>query len=82
MRSTNTTLSPLHSSVRKLRGFSTPLNMTAVTMTHEQSEAMQKIALSIFADCSNRGLAFSDALVAVYLSGLEHGVTGSQEPAH
>ena len=72
-------LHPLHQSVRRLRGRSTPINMTAVTISHEQSEAMQRIALSIFTDCSNRGLAFSDALAAVYLSGLEHGVTGSRE---
>ena len=72
------TLRPLHYSVRKLRGRSTPINMSAVELTPDQSDAMQKIALSIFADCSNRGLAFSDALTAVYLSGLEHGVTGMQ----
>lgn len=72
-------LSPLHQSVRRLRGRSTPVNMDAVTLTPEQSEAMQKIALGIFADCSNRGVAFSDALTAVYLSGLEHGVSGSRD---
>lgn len=71
-------LSPLHPSVRRLRGMSVPFNMDAVTITTEQSEAMQGIALSIFADCSNRGLAFSDALMAVYLSGLGHGVSGSR----
>lgn len=73
-----TTLEPLHQCVRKLRGNSTPLGMTSVSMPHEQSLAMQQIALDIFADCSNRGLAFSDALMAVYLSGMEHGVTGLQ----
>jgi hypothetical protein len=72
-------LCPLHQSVRRLRGRGTPRNMEAVTISHEQSETMQKIALSIFTDCSNRGLAFSDALTAVYLSGLEHGVTGSSQ---
>lgn len=72
-----TELAPLHQSVRRLRGMNTPINMTAIMLKPEQSEAMQRIALSIFADCSNRGLAFSDALMAVYLSGLEHGVTGS-----
>lgn len=72
-------LSPLHNSVRRLRGLSTPSNMDAVTLTPEQSEAVQEIALSIFADCSNRGIAFSDALTAVYLSGVEHGVSGSKD---
>lgn len=70
-------LEPLHQSVRRLRGMSTPINMSAVTLTPEQSEVLQRIALSIFTDCSNRGVAFSDALMAVYLSGLEHGVSGS-----
>lgn len=68
-------LVPLHQSVRRLRGLSTPINMASITLTPEQSEAMQRIALGIFADCSNRGLAFSDALMAVYLSGLEHGAS-------
>jgi hypothetical protein len=73
-------LAPLHPSVRKLRGSSTPLNMSVMTVSHEQSEAMQKIALGIFADCSNRGLAFSDALAAIYLSGLEHAFSALPSP--
>lgn len=53
-----------------------PLNMTAMRLPSELHEAMMGIALGIFADVVNQGRAFQDAILAVYLSGINHGVEG------
>lgn len=39
----------------------------------EVTEAATKIALDIFTDCTNVGVPFQEALLAIYLSGLQHG---------
>jgi hypothetical protein len=45
----------------------------------EHKEAATRIALSIFVDCSNVGIPFQEALLAIYLSGLQHGSALSKE---
>lgn len=50
-----------------------PRLMDSLEMTYEQKVAMSDIALKVFADCSNVGHGFGDAILAVYLSGLHHG---------
>lgn len=42
-------------------------------MTHCMRETLTNIALRVFADCTNSGVGFQDALLAIYLSGLQHG---------
>jgi len=57
-----------------------PRNMAKCKMPSEaHREALTNIALEIFADCTNVGVPFQDALLAIYLSGLEHGHTITQK---
>lgn len=63
-------LFPVHSS---LRGFQrTPANMARVSIPTPHREALTNVALRIFADCTNSGVGFQEALLAIYLSGLQH----------
>lgn len=48
-------------------------------MQREQYEALVNVAVSIFTDCTNVGVSFQDSLLAVYLSGLQHGYATTQE---
>jgi hypothetical protein len=47
--------------------------MERTTMSPEMYEGLHNIAVSIFTDCANIGVPFQDCLMAVYLSGLQHG---------
>jgi hypothetical protein len=72
------TIGPIHYSLAGKRML--PRHMERLGMDREHYEAGVNIALSIFADCTNVGVSFQDALLAVYLSGLNHGASLSQEP--
>jgi hypothetical protein len=48
-------------------------------VSHEQANGLEEIAVSIFCDCANVGVPFGRAFLAVYLSGLEHGSTGTRD---
>jgi hypothetical protein len=54
-----------------------PRNMTSLAMDAELRMGLEKIALGIFVDASNAGLPFQRALLAVYLSGIDHGAKGT-----
>lgn len=72
---------PVHPSVRAIlaQGHTfRPKDMDRLPTTPEQRELLHRIAMSIFADCTNVGVPFQDALVAVYLSGINHGVNLSR----
>ena len=75
---TGARLNPVHHSVRK-RGKIKPNNMARAEMSAEQYETLLNVALKIFADCSNVGQSFNDAILAVYISGLEHGARSNME---
>lgn len=45
----------------------------------ETREMLTCVAMDIFADCTNAGVPFQDAITAIYLSGLEHGVNGLKD---
>jgi len=47
--------------------------------SREQIDAATNLALSIFADCSNVGIPFQESLLAIYLSGLQHGCEITKE---
>jgi hypothetical protein len=68
-------IEPRHASVvgkpRPPRGFD------RVVITHEQREAIQRIALDVFSACANAGLSLQEILAAVYLTGLENGASAS-----
>jgi hypothetical protein len=51
--------------------------MSSVVLDNETLEALTGIALSIFTDCANAGKTFQEALLAVYISGVEHGSQAS-----
>lgn len=56
-----------------------PYNMETIKVPHEVREGLTNVALSIFTDCCNANCSFQDAILAVYLSGLEHGMGGGEE---
>lgn len=53
----------------------TPMDMEKARMGADQVQAAQRVALSIFTDMSNNGFSLQESLAAVYVSGLEHGVS-------
>lgn len=66
---------PIHGSLYRYRGVARlkPINMDPFPLTEEQRLVATKIALDIFTDCVNAAVTFQDAILAIYLSGLEHG---------
>lgn len=64
-------LHPIHFSLAGKRRL--PRNMDRIIAPRERVDDLTKVALSIFVDCSNSAVPFQDALLAVYLSGLQHG---------
>jgi hypothetical protein len=75
----STALHPVHWSLRGLQR--QPRGLERMTVPSEIKDGLVNIALSIFTDMSNSGQPFQDALLAVYLSGIEHGqAAGSPAP--
>lgn len=69
-------LHPVHFSIRAMLAKGTkfkPRAMSSVRMARDDYEAMQRVAMEIFADCTNVGVPFQEAIAAVYLSGLQNG---------
>lgn len=64
-------IQPVHHSLKGLR--TTPYNMARANIDREHYEALVNVAVSIFTDCTNVGVSFQDSLLAIYLSGLQHG---------
>lgn len=64
-------LVPIRPDVARLRRV--PRGMDKVKIGWESKQAMTKVALSIFTDVTNLGYSFQDAVLAIYLSGLQHG---------
>jgi len=70
-------IGPIHHSVIGKRIL--PRDMDRAKMDRDNYEGAVNIALSIFADCTNVGVSFQDALLAIYISGLNHGATITKE---
>lgn len=67
---------PVHPSVRQLLAEGRrlrPRAMESVKMDRDQYECLQRVAMEIFADCTNVGMPMQEAIASVYLSGLQHG---------
>lgn len=47
-----------------------PRGMTRAKVTPEQTQIIQTLALSVFTDMSNAGLALREVLAAVFMSGM------------
>ena len=56
-----------------------PLDFTKKAMTPDQREVISKIAMSTFVAMANKGHTFESCLSSIYLTGLEHGVSGIRE---
>lgn len=69
---------PLHHSIAG-RAPRLPNNMERMQVPAEMREGLTNIALSIFADAVNAGQPFQQALLAIYLSGLQHGAAITKE---
>lgn len=50
-----------------------PYKMDTLRMPRDTVEGLTVVALDIFSDCVNVGVPFQEAILAVYLSGLNHG---------
>ncbi len=75
-------LRPMHKSMLGSQGWRrTPVNMSCMEIDEDTKMAVTEIALSIFTDCINSGKTFQDAILAIYLSGLENGAEASKENA-
>ena len=66
---------PLHRSIRGRPRI--PHNMDRITIPPDMLEGLTTIAMDSWTDCINAGRPFQDALLAVYLSGLENGAEAS-----
>lgn len=67
---------PLHHSIMRLRREGKgvrPKDMEKISIPTDMRDGLFEIAMSIFTDCVNVGTSFQDSLLAVYLSGLQHG---------
>ena len=56
-----------------------PANMTHAKMQSEDKERLTNMVLEMFTDCVNVGQPFQVALLAIYLSGLQHGAAIAKE---
>ena len=72
------TINPIHSSLYP-RAVRKPRNMDYARLPDGAKDDLSRIAMSIFADCTNVGVPFQDAILAVYLSGLCHGSASGKE---
>jgi len=73
------TLHPLHHSMRNHVIRRTPRDMSSVHLDHETGETLTKVVLAIFADCINSGKPLQDALLAIYLSGMNHAIEARKD---
>lgn len=71
-------LSPINSSA-PLGGIK-PRDMTALRLSGNQKRFVQEVALGVFADMTNAGKTFQDALAAIYLSGVVHAQRDAATP--
>lgn len=75
------TIHPIHASIYP-RGVRLPMNMERARLPDGAKDGLLRIAMSIFADCTNVGVPFQDAILSVYLSGLQHGSASAMESHH
>ncbi len=75
-------IEPIHHSVQNARRSvynRTPRKMVTQALPNDLKNQLSKIAISIFEDSVNAGATFQDAILACYLSGLDHGVNGGSK---
>lgn len=71
---------PMHRSMLGSQGWSrVPVGMSRIGLDDETKDVLTKIALSVFTDCVNGGKTFQDAILAIYMTGLENGCKATKE---
>jgi hypothetical protein len=75
-------MNPLHSIHESVRGERNkymprprPAGMDRASVTSEQREVLESIALGIFTDMTNSGCSLQETLAAIYLSGIKHALS-------
>lgn len=56
-----------------------PPGLTAISLPRAERELMERVALDIWTAMVNQGRSMQDAILAVYLSGLNHGASAAEE---
>jgi hypothetical protein len=64
---------------RLMRRGMKPRNLERVNAEFEVKESLGKLAIDVFMCASNSGATFQEALLAVYLTGLENGSSAMRE---
>lgn len=71
---------PMHRSMLGSQGWTrAPAGMSRIGLDDETKDRLTIVALSVFTDCVNGGKTFQDAILAVYMTGLENGCMASKE---
>ncbi|WP_421782691.1 hypothetical protein [Kiloniella litopenaei] len=56
-----------------------PTKMDWMGVSNEQAKSIHRVSMGIFTDMSNGGYSISEAIEAVYVSGLNHGMELSND---
>ena len=64
---------------RLMRRGMSPHGLEVARIGHENKEALGSIALGVFTAASNAGATFQEALLAVYITGIENGSSAQKE---
>ena len=73
-------MAPLHWSKRQQGRPISPAGLAHIEASQEQVEALESVALDVFTDMTNSGATLQASLAAVYMTGIEHGLTMGKEP--
>lgn len=65
--------------LRLMRRGMRPATMERIKMPHGLKEDLGELAIDVFTAASNAGQTFQEALLAVYLTGLENGQAATTE---
>jgi len=56
-----------------------PPGLTSISLPRAERELMERVALDIWTAMVNQGRSMQDAILAVYLSGINHGASAAEE---
>ena len=56
-----------------------PPGLTSISLPRAERELMERVALDVWTAVINQGRSMQDAILAVYLSGINHGASASED---
>ena len=56
-----------------------PPGLTAISLPRAERELMERVSLDIWTAMVNQGRSMQDAILSVYLSGINHGASAAEE---